>query len=385
MKQTPAFRVSVVAPASGRADANVFEESLEAFEDKEYLLSFRLLLDFIDPELRSRHGNADGTEFHIPHGSVIINIRIENERFTVDAPFLSVPEKGRIPLLRQIAGLNLNLLDLAQISMKSGKLYFEYRCPVPLMHPGKIYAVLQEICRTGDRYDDEFAAKFGAKRIYEPRIVPYGNALVDAVYREVQSSCGECLQAVEYFENGRKYGYAWHITVITLLKILYYARPQGQLSNDLNKALESLDREDIPLPEIVSQGKNAVANLKNRPKEALARDLYFTETFISDKRKANLSNIQENFEESFQNAAAALELGNHMDCCIFIIYQFYNLYRYNDVPADIDGFVAKALEATSEKPWKEAAPVLFAAMQKIMEGDLEAADENDAERSADSQ
>ena len=384
MKQTPAFHISVVAPVSGLPVANTFEESLETFENKEYLVSFHQLLYFIDPELRSRHGNEEGTEFHIPHGSIVIHIRIENEHLTIDAPFLSVPEKGRVPLLRQIAGLNLNMLDLAQIVLNADKLHFEYRCPVSLMHPGKIYAVFQEICRTGDRYDDEFAAKFGAQRIYEPRIVPYSAALTDTVYEVVQNSCDDCLRAVEYFENGRKYGYAWHITAITLLKILYYARPQGQLANDLNKALEALDREDIPLPEIVSQGKSVIWDLKNRSKETLARDLYFVETFISDKRKANLSNIQENFEESFQNASAALEQGNYMDCCIFIIYQFYSLYRYNDVPMDIDGFVVKALETTSEKPWKEAAPVLFAAMRKIMEGDLETADENDTEHSADS-
>ena len=34
-------------------------------------------------------------------------------------------------------------------------------------------------------------------------------------------------------------------------------------------------------------------------KEQWAEDLYYVETFISDKRRSNLKNIQENFENSY--------------------------------------------------------------------------------------
>ena len=34
--------------------------------------------------------------------------------------------------------------------------------------------------------------------------------------------------------------------------------------------------------------------------EELAEDLYFVETFIPNKRRSNLQNIQENFEDSYK-------------------------------------------------------------------------------------
>ncbi len=49
----------------------------------------------------------------------------------------------------------------------------EYVCPLSQSHPHKLYFILRNICHIGDRYDDEFCAKFGAKRSYEPQVTPY--------------------------------------------------------------------------------------------------------------------------------------------------------------------------------------------------------------------
>ena len=101
------------------------------------------------------------------------------DQLNITAPFLLLPEKGRIPLLRQVAALNLTELTLACISLQNDKLFFDFHCPVALCNPYKIYYVLEEICRIGDKYDDEFVTKFKAERIYEPKITPYDNETVD--------------------------------------------------------------------------------------------------------------------------------------------------------------------------------------------------------------
>jgi hypothetical protein len=85
---------------------------------------------------------------------------------------------------------------------------------------------------------------------------------VDKVYEALQQSCKECMDAVKYFETERKYGYAWNILSSTLLKICYFVCPQGQLLNDLDKAITDHGREDMPLPEIVSRTKSVVTRLQ---------------------------------------------------------------------------------------------------------------------------
>ena len=376
MKQTLTFNLSTISSTESKMDVDAFDRSVDASDNKDHLRSFYELMDYINPEFRTKYGNAAGTEFSIPHGSIIVNLKLEDEQLKINAPFLNIPEKGKVPLLRQIAGLNFNNMDLAQIALKDGQLFFEYSCPVSLIEPYKIYYILEEICLTGDKYDDEFATKFGAERIYEPKVTPYDEATVDAVYNTIQLSCNECFEALKYFENVRKYGFAWNITSTTLMKILYYANPQGQLLNDLKKAVRDLDREDIPLPEVVALGKKVVEKVQAMPKEKLAEELYFVETFIPSKRRSNLNNIQENFEEPFKRASAALEQNDAMSCCMMITYQFYRLYYYNNLQDDVNAVVSRAFMKASAKTWEEAAPILHEAMEKIIDGDLSVEDDN---------
>ena len=51
--------------------------------------------------------NEDGTEFHVPHGSIVVHIHILDEIMCIEADFLNLPEKGRVAMLRQIADLNI--------------------------------------------------------------------------------------------------------------------------------------------------------------------------------------------------------------------------------------------------------------------------------------
>ncbi|MDR2868729.1 MAG: YbjN domain-containing protein [Bacteroidales bacterium] len=382
MKNTLTFTRSILASTASKIDVDSFDKSIEAFEKKEFLDSFYLLLNYINPTFKSQYGNAEGTEFNVPHGSIVVNIKIEDNQLRISAPFISLPTKGKIPLLRHVAVINFSHLNLAQIVLRDEKLYFEYVCPMDLIEPYKIYYVLEDICFVGDKYDDEFVTKFGAERIYQPKITPYETTLVDTIYDEIQLSCNECMEAIKEFESQRKYGYEWNIISFTILKMLYYAHPQGQLLNDLNKAVRELDRDDIPLSDINEVGKKMVERLQSMSKEELAANLYFTETFIPPKRRSVLKNVQENFNEAFEKAGKDFASNDYMTCCVRLIYEFYRLYHYNNVQDDINAVVVNAMGKSSAKPWEEAAKILLPAMEKIMEGELTL---DDVEESADNE
>lgn len=371
MKQTLTFNLPTVSSIATKTDTGVLEKSMEAYKEKRWNDSFHHLLDYINPEIRSKHGNADGTEFHIPHGSIIVTITMKNGQMEIVAPFLHMPEKNRIPLLRQVANLNVSSLVLAKVMLRDEMLYFSYSCPISLVHPPKIYSVLYDICMSGDKYDDEFSTKFGAKRLCEPKITPYNAATLDNVYEVIQLSCQECMAAVNEMEPERKFAYAWNIITTTLLKIIYFANPQGQLLNDLDKAYGEINSEDTPIPELVKQGKEYIEKLQNTPKERLAEDLYYIDTLIPAKRRANLSLLQSDMEESYCKAAANFEASNFMDCCMIITYKFYEVYYYNQLQEDINNLIVKAMKDSSAKKWEEAATILFAAFDKIMEGEIE--------------
>lgn len=379
MKQTLTFIPPVIASTESKINVDAFDVSVEAFENQEYQKSFYALLDYINSEFRTKYGNEQGNEFHIPHGSIIVNIKLDKDKLSITAPFVSLPEKGRIPLLRQVAGLNFNAMDLSMIYLREDKLSFEYSCPIQLINPYKIYYIFEEICRTGDKYDDEFETKFGAQRIYEPKITPYAPADVDRIYDSLQLCCQECLNAVKYFEPSRKYGYIWNIIDTSLMKFMYFANPQGQLLNDMQKAIRDMDRDDLPLPDIAAQGKAVIEKLQKMSKEELAESLYFVETFIPAKRRSNLQNIQENFEDSYKKITNYMESGDYMTACVMMLYKFYEMYYYNNLQEDVNKVVVKALQQGSAQPWEKAAPILYKAMEAIMEDELEDEEEEETE------
>lgn len=374
MKITPAYVAPVLDSTQSRVDLELYEQSIDRYNEGKYLEAFHLLLDHFNPEFRAKYGNADGTEFRIPHGSILVNMRVRDGRLEIGADFLEIPEKGRVAMLRQVADLNLNYLMLPRFRKRGDRLEMEYSCPLAQSHPHKIYFVLRNICHIGDRYDDEFCTKFGARRCYEPRIVPFGADEAARVCEAVRETATETLEAVREYEAERKYGYAWNVIDTAFYKISYFAQPQGQLRNDLDKAVDDMDRE-LPLAELVAKGRAFLERLLAMPAEEMTRDLYLVDTLVSTKRRSSLNNVQENLKDVYHEAREAIDSENYERSAVRILYKFYEMYFYNDVQDDLHAVVAKALERSARKPVEEASEILFEAVDRIMEGDLDPEDE----------
>ena len=256
-------------------------------------------------------------------------------------------------------------------------LKMEYECAMAQSHPHKLYFVLRNICHVGDRYDDEFCSKFGARRTYEPRITPYSDAETDRVCEAVRQVCRETLDALAEYAAERRYGYAWNVLDTALYKIAYFAHPQGQLMNELEKAVDDMDKE-LPVAELVAKGKTFLEKLLAASREELARDLYFVDTLISTKRRSSLNNVQENMKDVYTEATEAIQAENYERSAVRILYKFYEMYFYNDVQDDLNALVSRALERSAGKPMEEASEILYDALDNIMEGELDAEDDDDA-------
>ena len=172
MKQTPRFVEPILDSTRSSLNPEYLDRSVEQYAAGNHKEAFHLLLDYLNDTIRPRFGNADGTEFRIPHGSILVCIRIDDGKLSIRADFLTLPAKQRTAMLRQVADLTLNRLMLSRFRKEGDKLRMEYECPLSQSHPHKLFFILRNICHVGDRYDDEFCTKFGAERCYEPRVTP---------------------------------------------------------------------------------------------------------------------------------------------------------------------------------------------------------------------
>lgn len=373
MKNAITYFEPVHSSTQSAFDAERYRQSVELYDNKQYTEALHTFLDSLNPKFRETYGNAEGTEFHIPHGSIVVDILLADDRLRIHADFMELPAKGSVAMLRQVAGLNTNQLLLPTFLLEGNKLTLDYTCPILRSHPAKLYGVLRDICYIGDQYDDEFSAKFGATRLYTPNVRPYSTEEIDRLYDAIQTICRDALAAVKEYDSNRQGAYSWNILETAVYQILYTAAPQGQLLNELDKAIADLDR-DLPVNELNQKGVEVLKKLAATPKEELARDLYHVDTLISTKRRSSLRNVQDNLREVYEQAEQAIQGGNFEAATVRMLYKFYEMYYYCDVQDDINNVAAKALAKASGLAWEEAADVLYDALDDIMEGNLEDTD-----------
>jgi hypothetical protein len=317
------------------------------------------------------------TKFSVPHGSIIVNIELKDNHLYISAPFLTVPEQSKIPLLREVTALNFGRLIQAQIIYRDNKLFFEYSCPLELADPFKMFYIFDDICYNGDKYDDEFITQFGAERIYTPKIEYYDQNTLDYVYDNIQLACNECLDNLAEYEKERKYGWVWSIISTSVYKILYFSNIQGQLMNDFKQVAYEINEKDISTTEAIDIGRNFIIKLKNMTKEQIAESLYKTEIFVSSKRRSNLKNIQYNLEEAYKTIDESFNNKNYIDCYLRLIYNFYKTYYYNDISDDINALFVSALKKSSAQDLnKTAVEPLYTALRRLMNDDLTPINDN---------
>lgn len=369
MKNTMPFIQPVEDAKRVPVRRELYEQSVDLYEQGKHLEAFHCLLDYMNDGLRLKYGNDVGDEFHIPHGSIVVDIVIKDGIMLIEADFLKIPEKGRVAMLRQLADLNINKLMLARFLKDGDKLKIAYATPISQSHPHKIFGVLQNICSVGDRYDDEFCTKFGATRCYEPQVKPYSEEMLNRVYEGIQTIGKATLEALKEYNAVRAYGYSWNVLDTAFYQISYFAQPQGQLGNDLEKAVIDMDAER-PVEEVVSKGTDYLKKLLGASKEELAKDLYSVDMLVSNRRSVSLQNVQEVFKSVYDESTAALQTSDFERVTVRLLYLFYETYFYNDVPADISAVIEYALRTSGGLPVEQAAKLLYKAIDDIMDGDL---------------
>ena len=374
MNNTVSFHKTIVPQQEELPSLAKLEElwdlAIKHYESERYLDSLLATIDYININARKKFGNNEQTEFCFSHGSVLVNLKIDNDKISITSPFLKLPENAKIALLRRVAEINFNKLQLAKIVLKGDELSFRFECPLALCYPNKIYDVFRIICFNADYYDDEFVTQFGAVRIQEPVITFYTNDLIDKSFEQFTAYIKECQEYVAYFEGKRMTGFAWDIYCMFFRKLEYFLKPKGNIGNTIADMISELDSSNKSMADRNSAAKKVVLQLQTITKENLKEDLYYTDEFIPWKYYGKLERIQEYFEDSHEIATSELNKGEYMACACTILLCYYRmLYSYRLTP-EIQQFIEYNLEQTSEKPWKEAAELLFNSLDNFMEGNL---------------
>lgn len=342
-----------------------WKESLDAYKAGDYKNSFLNLLDYIDTDIRKKYGNTDKTQFTVPHGSIVVEIEITNQLLKIKAPFLKVGNTHKIPVFRRIAEINFSPLNLAQIKYNNDELDFYYETPLHLCEPYKIYYVLEEICHKADNYDDEFKEAFDVTSLHEPKITPYSENELETIWNKFNSFLEEAYAYFDYFDKERLSYFNWDIINITLKKMDYCMSPQGKLRTDIEREIINLRSEDS-INIRIQKGKQFLQFLRSMTREQFLENFYIAETFIPIKSRSEIDHLKKNLEHTLKIANDEIIKSDHIGATFTLLLSFYDMLYYNMVPKEVYLKTQSTLEEAANKPWKEAAAILFKGMTAIM-------------------
>ncbi len=370
MNNAPTFEQSLLGSLKSNTNPPVWDRAVELHEQGKYRDAVLAIFDFVNPHHRERYGNADQTEFNIPHGSTRVQVKLDDAKLSVTAPFVRMPAGAKVPIMRQVAQINFNPLNLSNIHLEGDLLQFKFECPIELCEPYKVYDVFRETCIFADSYDDVFIEKFKASWAAEPIVTRYSEKEIDQIWDTFQGYLKETAAYLDYFENKRMHNYMWDVLNLTFMKIDHYAAPQGFLKTEIDKGIASMHANQPPI-EKVQKGKRFFKKLQEMDRASFEKDIYKVEQFIPTKFRGSLENIKSNFEQSYANAKQEIDAKDHISATFSVAYAFMNMYYHTNISDDIKNLTSKALMDASGKPWADAATTLFQAMERVMRGQIE--------------
>ncbi len=365
MNKIQTFRRTQV-PSKSKIQVEVWDNVVELYDKGNYNESLLRFFDYIDKDLVSRYGNAGKNEFNIPHGSVIVNIKIEAGYFHVVVPFLKLPEKNSIPILRRVNEINFSPLTLSTIVLEGNDLLFKYSTLIQSTDPWKLYNVLREICINADNFDDEFIQKFGAVRIHEPNVIILEEEKKAETWNSFLFLLAETKEFIDYFDNKRLDGFTWDVLLQLFFNIDYIIAPQGAMRTDLEEVVSYMQNGNYSLHEKIEKGRTYFKKLQQLSQDQLYSNLYLSDIFIPVKYTATHQRVKETFTNQYETAKKEMANKDYMGAALSIRYVFLYEFYYAYPPADISDTITGALENSSGKTWEEAANILWQAIDQVM-------------------
>jgi hypothetical protein len=366
MNTTPKFFKNQWGDLQGKLDVAVWSQVRDAWDAKQYLQAFHKLLDYVNVELRANFGDASQTQFTIPHGSVIVTIKITGDTIAITCPLVDITNAVRIPVLRRMAELNFSPLNLAQVKLTGNQLAFNYTAALDTCEPYKMYYVLREICQTADRYDDELIEKFKATTLQEPKVKRPSPAQIDSVWNSVLEIIQETNSYIQYFNGNNWQGSSLDMLILACKRIDLCTQVQGYTKSELEQMLGTLQDGKISTHERIQSGQKFFQQLQAAGKEAFQKNLYETVVFVPEKSRVNGEQVKNIVKGYHEQAVKYNNDKNYIGSCIESLYCYYDLFYKNSMDHAINDLLLEALGNAAGKSWQDSSPVLIAGLQTIV-------------------
>lgn len=355
------------APGASTWSESAWNDALLAYQEERYHDALRSFLCMLDAG-RVPEGSLVGKEIRLEHGSVRMLVKVSEESFSLEVPFLRIPEGGRaIAMMRKVMNLTNDLAMSRFLLRDENEIFVVHRDAIAGVHPAKLRGVFASVCTVADTYDDLFEEKFGATRVEALDVETWDGETLNKSHKALSSIVDEGLAFCDLFETKQNLQYAYHALQLTFERITWTLWPQGILRSKISETRNMLADSSKGGAQRIELGKRALREISACSPEQLGESLYEARFILSQQDPIDFEQYQSSIEGP-RDLIGQLRKSRDYDYACFVgLHSIYEDLADNHMPAEATKIYVDALKEVGGTPLSEASAVLMQAISDVVD------------------
>lgn len=312
-------------------------------------------------------------DFELPHGSIRLRFRCDDQGWSISAPFVRLPEPSEpgpgdslaLALMRQVLEMNTGVLTLARIALRERDFVFEAGDSLANGHPRKLLALITEICTCADSHDDIFVEKFKAGALNPVDLDRFDPDQVSQAWELFHSLLAQAIEDATWFEIRREYGTSWDTLATGILRVQWILFPQGRVGIELKDCQELLYTDD-PIETRITRGRARLKKFLEISEDQLRPYLFKPRFIVPLRPNVEIPGIQSQLGWHHETARGLISDRRYRTAALSMSYITCWLLASFSLPPDIQTQLEEALQRASGMDWKPACEVYYRALDGIM-------------------
>lgn len=326
--------------------------------------------------------------FRFTQGSSRVSARIEGDQLAVQVPLVRLPAGGRsIAALRYVLTRISGSGQIHQPRLHGDDLHLEFREDIARLHPAKVIEALRRMPREADNTDDWLVAQFGATPLERESVAPLEPEELAAAETVWRAHWSEVEALLEEARQKRSMFFLNEVSAYAVNRIEFVLPLCGVLSARIAEGASTFNNTDVDPHKRETALSKCCKEMAAVRREDLERSLGHAQYAISRLADGSPALIANWFGAGsyMENVDKLRKSGKPMDAALALLSTYYYLLARFQWPPVVREELCAGLAAPSDKPWREAANVLWDQARALVAkfGSDEEADEDEDDQDDD--
>lgn len=322
----------------------------------------------------------------IVQGSSRVSLRIDGEHLVISVPVARLPDGGRaVAALRYVLTKISGSGQLHQPRLRGDELHLEFSDRLTRMHPAKLLEVLRRMPIEADRSDDWLADQFGATALDRAPIAALSADEIERCEALWRQHWADIEELVKEAQRKQSVFFLNEVTAFAIHRVALMFPLAGVLDARLQESAITFDNtQEQPLHREAALAKFA-KEMRAIPSEELQKNLGHASYAISPLREGTEAMLTGYFDggDYIETIDKLRGSGRSMEAALALMSTYTFLLARFSWPEPVEAELMGGLALASDRPWREAASLLFdhsqALIAKFGEPDEEPDDGDEAD------